>query len=561
MKPTALTAKSSEWLRAPLRGLFQLARGTTIVELLLATLMITLLSLALPIMLLHVYDRIIPNAALGTLGTLAVGVAGALLLETALRNVRGEVLARLVARAEVELHGVATERLLRTPTRILHQRGDGWYSERLHAISSLREACSGPVIQAALDLPFTVIYLGLIWSVGGPLAAVPAGLLVALLASGWLAGRRVRARAEALATLEERRLNFLFDVLRGFEALKSLGAEDLMERRNERLQSAGARLRRRLTEATSSSVDVGLLLSNVSTIGVAAWGASLVIEGHLTTGGLGASVMLAGRCLQPVVGGAALWSRLQAVSERARRVAELDALEAEEEASGRTLPGVGPRHVALNDVRFGRRIDGSWLLSDLSVAIAPGELVGIIGANGSGRSVLLKLMAGEIHPDIGRVMIDGMDVRSLDMSATRRHVTLVPQDPFLLQGTLLENVTLFDPRREEAGLEAAAAVGLDDVAATLPHGWHTPVGADGAPLTRGAIQQLGLARAMAMRPELLLLDEVTAHLDAETDQRFHSLLESLRGRCTVVMTSHRRSALARMDRRLVLARGRLEPWE
>jgi ATP-binding cassette, subfamily C, bacterial LapB len=560
MSSTALARVSSPWLRAPLRTLLRLSLGGAAAPLLLGTLLITLLALALPVMLLHVYDRILPNAAHGTLAVLAVGVAVALALETALRAVRGEVLSRLAARAEMELQRAAVGRVLQAPTRVLHARGDGWYAERLHAIAGLREAWSGPALQSLLDLPFTVLYLGLIWFVGGPLAAVPAAFLAALIAAAWLSGRRVRRRAKALAALEERRLNFLFDVLRGFETLKALGAEDLMERRHERLQADGARRRRDLILVTGAAAELGPILSQAATLGVTCWGALRVIEGDLTVGGLGAAVMLAGRCLQPVVGGAALWSRLQAVADRAERVAELDALPAERRAD---LPPLrpGPGRITLDRLRFGRQADGRWLLDDLSLEVAPGELVGIMGANGAGRSVLLSLIAGEAQPEAGRAMIDGQDLRRVDIAAARDRVALMPQDPALLRGTLLDNLTLFDPDRTDAALEAAAAMGLDELASGLNRGWYTPVGAGGAPLTRGTVQRLGLVRALAMRPTVLLIDDVTAHLDAEGDVRLCALLDGLRGRTTVVMTSHRRSALGRMDRLLVLAGGKLERWE
>ncbi len=557
MEQSVLESESSQWLSAPLRALLRLGVRGAAAQLILATLLITLLALALPIMLLHIYDRILPNAAFGTLGALAAGVAVALALETAIRCVRGAVLARIAARLEFELQRAAANRVLQAPTRVVKARGDGWYAERMHAIVGLREAWSGPALQALLDLPFAAVYLALIWAVGGPLAAAPAALLLLLLATAWVSGRRVRRLATSVAELEERRLNFLFDILRGFETLKALGAEELMERRNERLQSDGARRRRELTEATGAAADLGLILSQAATIAVASWGALMTIEGQLTVGSLGACVMLAGRCLQPVVGGATLWSRLQAVADRARRVAELEELTPERRPD---LPALrpGPGRVAIERLRFGRMVDGRPLFDGLSLSVAPGELVGVMGPNGSGRSVLLQLVAGELHPDDGRVLIDGQDLAAVDVSAARRSVVLVPQDPAVLRGTLLENLTLFDPDRTEAALEAAVEVGLDELASSLPNGWNTQVASSGALVARGSVQRLALARALAMRPTVLLLDDVTAQLDADGDARLCALLDRLRGRTTVLMTSHRRGVLAHMDRVLTLRNGRLE---
>jgi ATP-binding cassette subfamily C protein LapB len=541
-------------------SLLRCSRGLTAAHLLLATLLITLLGLALPIMLLQVYDRILPNAALGTLSVLFIGVAVALTLETALRLVRGEVLGRLAARADMELHSAAMTRMLEAPSSAFCARGHGWYSERLHAIGGLREAWSSPALQALLDLPFAGIYLFLIWSVAGPLVLAPLTILGVVLLTALLNGGRVRRRARALADVEEQRVNFLFDVLRGFQTIKLLGAEALLERRYERLQGAAALNRRKLTDATAATQDMGLMLAQLSTLIVAAWGALLVIDGALTVGGLGASVMLAGRCIQPVVGGAALWSRLQAVADRADRVAEIEALAPEARPNLPPLRTSAGR-INLSGVRHGPRVDGGWLLENLSLEVGGGELVGVIGQNGSGRTSLLQLIAGEVHPAEGVVRTDGQDLRRVDVRGARAQVALMPQVPFVVRGPLLDNLTLFNPELTDEALRYAALLGLDEVASGLAQGWHTPVGFGGAPLSRGAVQRLGLARALALRPKVLLLDDVTAHLDAEGDARLCAVLDTLRGKTTVVMTSHRRSVLSHMDRVLVLARGRLEVWE
>jgi ATP-binding cassette, subfamily C, bacterial LapB len=385
---------------------------------------------------------------------------------------------------------------------------------------------------------------------------VPAGLLLGVLALGWVAGRRVRSRAERLAAAEERRFNFLFDVLAGLNSLKLLGAERLLERRYDRLQGTSARLRRDLTGATAAAQEGGLMFAHLATIGTAAFGCLMVLDGALTVGGLSACVMLAGRSMQPLLGGIALWVRWQTLGDAKRRLAELDHLPAEARPALPPLR-VWAGEVSLRQVRFGSLLGGGHLFEGLCLDLRPGEFVGVTGPNGSGRSSLLRLIAGEVRPLAGSVRIDGQNLAVHDHTPARRLLALVPPDPGLVAGTLLENLTLGQPELEADAIELGAQLGLEAVAATLPGGWHTPVGTAGMPLARGVQQRIGLVRALVQQPRILLLDDVTAQLDADGDARLGRVLGTLRGRMTILLASHRPSVLSRADRVLRIAGGRL----
>jgi ATP-binding cassette subfamily C protein LapB len=549
------------WLTAPLEAALRCHGGRVLPGLLLATLLVALLALALPIALLQVYDRVLPQAAAGTLMALAIGVASAILLELALRIARTEVLSRLAAAAEAGAQAEAMGRIARTPAIAFEAHGNGWYSERLAAIGTLREAWSSPALQAILDLPFAALYLVAIAYIAGPLALVPAGLLFGMLVLGWAAGRRVRLRAESLAAAEERRFNFLFDVLHGLASLKMLGAEPLLERRYDRLQDTTAALRRNLSTAMAAAQEGGLLFAHLATVLTAAWGCLLVLEGKLTVGGLSACVMLAGRSMQPLLGGIVLWVRWQTLRDARRRMAELALLPQEARPD---LPPLRLREgaIALRAVRYGPLLGGGHLFDGLSLEVAPGEFLGITGPNGSGRSSLLRLIAGEARPeagpDAGAVLVDGQDLAVHDVARARGGIALVPPDPALVRGTLLENLTFGDPSMEARAIELGAMLGLEGFAANLPGGWHTPVGTGGIPLPRGVVQRIAILRALARRPRILLLDDVTAELDAEGDAQLGRLLTGLRGGTTILLVSHRPSALSRADRVLRIAGGRLE---
>ncbi|WP_262032168.1 peptidase domain-containing ABC transporter [Microvirga sp. Mcv34] len=545
------------WLTRPFRGLIGRFGIGFLIPVVEATLLITLLALALPVALLQVYDRILPNKAVGTLGVLATAVTIAILLEALLRHVRGRVLARVAATSEAQAHRQAMQCLLNAPLSALEAHGNGYYAERLSAIGTLREAWSGPALQAMLDLPFALLYLVGIWYLAGPLVLVPLTLLAGVGLLAVLTGRRVRHAAQNLALAEERRFNFLFDTLNCIHSMKVLGAEPLLERRYERLQNGSAQLRRKLSHTISTGQEGGMLLSQIATIGVATLGCLLVLEGQLSVGGLSACTMLVGRTMQPLLGGVALWSRLQSLRESKRRVAEIGALP-QERSPDRPLLQISAGHILLQDVRFRTPRYSDWLFEGVDLEVQPGEIVGITGSNGSGRSALLRLIAGDLKANGGQVLIDGQDLGQVDIGPARRLVALVPPDPALVRGTLLQNLTMHQPQREALALRLATELGLDQVASALPGGWHTQVGVAATPLPRGAAQRIGVVRALVEEPRILLLDDITSQIDGDSDARLARLLADLRGRVTVVNVTHRPSTLSIADRVYAIRAGRLE---
>jgi ATP-binding cassette subfamily C protein LapB len=243
-----------------------------------------------------------------------------------------------------------------------------------------------------------------------------------------------------------------------------------------------------------------------------------------------------------VLGGVALWSRLQSLAESRQWGAEIGRLPQERQHDRPPLQ-VHSGHVVLQNVRFGTPRYSTPLFDDLTLEARPGEINGITGSNGSGRSSLLRLISGDLHPDDGQVWIDGQDLAQVDVGPARPPVALVPPDPALVRGTLLQNLTLHQPHWEAAALRLATELGLDQVASALPGGWNTPVGAAATPLPRGAAQRIGVVRALVEEPLILLLDDITTQIDAGSDARLARLLAGLRGEMTVIIVSHRPSIL------------------
>ena len=523
-----------------------------------AALTLNVLSLGLPIVILQVYDRILPNAALDTLSLLAAGLVAVLLLDALLRTARAYITGWNAARFEHAAACRAVDRILAAEIGRVEREPPGVHLDRLQAIDVLRDFYAGQARLILLDLPFVVLFLGLIWFIAGPLVAVPLVTLALLAVAALLVGRLLKKALAERATLDDRRYSFMIEALGGIQTIKGLAMEALMQRRYERLQESAAAATYRNTFLSNLAQGLGSLLSNLTLVAVASVGATLVIAGELTIGGLAASTLLAGRTVQPLLRALGLWTQFQSIAiarERVNRLFEM----APETAVGQADIGELKGAVEFKGVSFSYEDSGAPLLDRVDLKIAPGEVIGISGHTGSGKTSLLMLMMNALKPAHGQVLFDGRDAADFDPLSLRRQIAYLPQYAVLFQGTILENLTLF--RGSEAVDESLAAVkllGLDETIHRLPGGYETKVG-DGAPeqLPAGPSQGLALARALAGRHRIILFDEANAAFDSKADGRLRAALAELKGDSTMVLISHRPSLLALADRIFDLKDGKL----
>ena len=532
-----------------------LPESTDLPWMIVASIAINLLALALPLLMLQVFDRILPNRSLDTLTLLVLGTAAAVACEAALRLMRSFVMVWAAARFE---HGAmcdAVSRLLAAPVETIESGG---YADRFKAIVALREYFSGQTFLQTLDLPFTLLYLGLVAAIGGWVVAVPivgVGLFAVL---SYRFGRHHGALFRERNSADRRRSNFLVETLGGIHTVKAMAMEAFMLRRYERLQEACASLTRRLASTLDVSSGLAGLFSPLMTVLVVAAGGYLVVRGEMTNGELAACIMLVLRSLGPLQRAGSLWIIHQQV--RALRDEMLPLFRhptlAERPSARPQAPIVG--RIELRHVSYRLPQAASNVIDDVSLALEPGEYVVIRGANGSGRSTLLQLIGGLVHPVGGEVLFDGQRLLDLDPSYLRSIIAFVPENAQLFQGTILENVSGFDPGRVERALQVAAALGLDKFVARLPKGWESQVGEAAADTTPvGHRQRIAMVRALATGAKIVLFDAANVSMDSEGDAALRRYLEAEKGRTTLVMVTHRPSLQKLADRVLVMEAGRL----
>lgn len=521
---------------------------------------LNILGLGLPIVILQVYDRILPYQATHTLALLIAGLVLVLMMDGLIRVARGAITGWNAAKFEHLASCRALDRLLAEPVGEFERHPPGVHLDRLSAINVLRDFHAGQAKILLLDFPFITLFLGLIYFIAGWLVLVPIGIFVVLALLAGLVGLSLRRALEQRAVLDDRRYSFVIEVLAGLSTIKLLGVEPLMQRRYERLQKSTALASHAVTLISNVAQSMGWLFSNLTMVSVAAGGAVIVMEGGLSIGGLAASTLLAGRSVQPVLRALGLWSQYQSIAIARERVGKIFETPAEAPHAG----------IACGDLEGAIRIDGlgfsydgekTALIDDLNLEVSPGEVIGINGQSGSGKTTFLMLVMGLLQPSKGKVEIDGVDMARLDPYELRRHIAFLPQTGTLFKGTILDNLTLFQGASAVApALEAARLVGIDDTIRHLPEGYQMEVG-DGAAteIPTGLRQGIAMARALARGPRIILFDEANGGLDSASDARLKKALAALKGKVTIIMVSHRPSLLELADRRYKLSGGRLLP--
>lgn len=525
-----------------------------------AALLYNILAFALPLAILQIMDRVVVNQSLGTLAFIVIGVLCGLLLEEFLRAVNGAVTGWLGARFEHAASVGALHHLLRVPLRRLQMEEPGIHAERIAASAKVADFYSGHALLVLFDLPFVALFLFLTYVIGGWVVAVPIVLLLVFAVVIVRFGNWIRHLVEQRQLFDDRRFNFLVEALSGIHTIKTMSMESQMERRYELLQASNAEMGERLAQGTSLGAAIGALFSQLMVVGVVFASVWAVLAGQMTPGGLSACMMLSVRSLQPLRRGLAIWLRYQAFLTARQRLQEIADMPAEDAKKRPPMPPMQDQLELLDiSLRYGKNAP---LFSGLSLSVKAGECVAIRGDSGSGKSSLLALLNGLDWPDSGEVRVDGTLLSAYDVESVHCQIGLLTQNGSLITGSILQNMTMFDSSLNAAALEMAKQLGLDRVVAGLKMGYETPLGESNAETLPAGIRQLiSIVRVLIRNPSVILFDEANITLDMPGDQALRNYLEQCKGKCTMILVTHRPSLLNMADRVLYLEDGllRTEP--
>jgi ATP-binding cassette, subfamily C, bacterial LapB len=521
-----------------------------------ASLTLNILALALPLALLHVYDRIIPHESYSTLFLLTLGVLLALLCETWLRLARATLMAWSGARFEHTVGIQALRHLLGSDLRSAEKEGPGALLQRLTSIDKVHEHRAGESAMAMADAPFIFFFLAVMAYIAFPLAVVSMVMLLLSTLCALTFARYTRAIVKERTDVDERRFNFLLECIRAIEVIKSNAIEALMQRRYDRLMGTSAMAAYNTAYLAHVSQNIGGIMSQITTFAVAAAGTLLVIEQKLSYGGLAAAIILSGRIVQPVFRLQLLWSQQEQAKLSEEQLEGIFSLPQQPQGteSIEDLESIELRGVALKSLHH----DG-YLFEGIHLDLHIGETIAITGASGAGKSPLAWMLTGLIRPDIGGVYANGIPLDMIRGQQFRKQCALLPQRSQLISGRLYENITGFNTRDNlKDAIALSVTLGLEKFFASRPDGLGMRVGEAGETgLPSAVVDRIILVRGLVGAPKLIVFDEANLSLDAESDQRLLDYFKSIQSAVMLVLVTHRPSYLALAHRTYHLENGEI----
>ena len=530
-----------------------------LVEVLVASFFLQVFALISPLFFQVVIDKVLVHRGLATLDVLVVGLVAVAIFETILGGLRTYVFAHTTNRIDVELGARLFRHLLALPIAYFEARRAGDSVARVRELENIRTFLTGSALTLVIDLVFTVVFVAVMFYYAPLLAWIVLGSLPFYVALSAVATPVFRRRLEEKFDRGAENQAFLVESITGVETLKAMAVEPQMQRRWEEQLAGYVRASFRVLSLGTWASQSVQLINKIATALTLYFGAYLVIGGQLTVGELVAFNMLAARVAQPVLRLAQLWQDFHQARLSIARLGDILNTHPEpaHKPGSTTLPAIRGA-ISFEHVTFRYRPDGPAALQDVSVDIAAGHVVGIVGPSGSGKSTLTKLIQRLYVPDSGRVMIDGVDLAAIDVAWLRRQIGVVLQENLLFNRSIRDNIALADPGLPmERVVAAAQLAGAHDFILELPQGYDTVVGDRGASLSGGQRQRIAIARALVGDPRILILDEATSALDYESERIVQENMRRIVQGRTVLIIAHRLSTVRRADRILTLERGRL----
>jgi ATP-binding cassette subfamily C protein len=520
--------------------------------------LINILLLAPTIYMMQVYDRVVPTEGRLTLLYLTLVVAFALGTQTALESVRSRLLT---------LAGLRLDRLLAGGIlqKLMSAMAPGASAQGMREFDIVRQALSGPVAVAAFDIPWTPIYVLVAFMIHpalGAMTIVGGAVLVALAVLNERATRtRSReafvAQSQAYASQEAAAANG--EVVRALGMRGALRERQLADRRAGLDLSAKAQF---TGGGYSAATKFTRMFLQSAALGLGAW---LAVDKQISAGAIIAASVLMSRALQPIEQLVGSWAVVGQARGALNNLIKLFPAGRGLEVSGTQLPAPTGA-LALEQVAVRAPGEGPVLLRGVSLKLTPGEVLGVIGPSGAGKTTLARVAAGAVTPELGTVRLDGANLADWDGDRLGRYIGYVPQDSGLLAGSIKDNISRFeiwaggDPAIVDAEVVAAAqAAGVHELILRLPKGYDTTLGAGGRGLSAGQAQRVALARALYGQPPLLVLDEPNSALDADGETALNNAILSARARgAAILIVAHRTGILNIADRLLVLREGQVE---
>ena len=529
-----------------------------LIQVLAASFVVQLFTLANPLLIQVIIDKVITQRSLDTLQVLGIALVVVTILEGVLGSLKTFLFAETTNRIDQRLGAEVIDHLLRLPLGYFDRRPVGELGTRVAELEKIRNFLTGQALTTILDAAFSVIYIAVMLLYSWLLTLIALSVLPIQIGLTVLGAPLFRRQFRAAAEENAKTQSHLVEVLTGIQTVKAQNVEMVSRWRWQEFYSQYIARTFEKTITGTALTQTSQVLQKISQLMVLWIGASMVLSGDLTLGQLIAFRIISGYVTQPLLRLSSIWQNIQELRVSFERLADVIDTPQESDEVDKSKVMLPPLQgdVRFENVTFRFRPGQPEVLKDVNLEIKAGTFVGVVGQSGSGKSTLMKLLPRLYDPGQGRILIDGYDIAKVELYSLRRQIGIVPQDPLLFSGTVSENIALTNPEASsEAIVRAARLANAHDFIMDLPSGYSTPVGERGAALSGGQRQRVAIARTLLSNPKLLVMDEATSALDYESERKvFDNLLNNINDR-TVFFITHRLSTIRQADVILMLHQG------
>lgn len=526
------------------------------VQILISAAIINIIAVVTALFTMIVYDRVLPAGATESLFALTVGVFIALIFDLLLKLVRANFVDHAGKRSDV----IIGERLFDhvVNMELFSKKGTaGDISVALREFETLRDFFTSATVIAIIDMPFIVVYLLAIYFLAGPLVVVAGVTVPLVLFLGLLTHPILSRLSEKILISGQNKQSIILETLSGLETIKALGAQGVMHQRWKQSLSSQANLAIKNRAISQGVINLVGFFQQLSQVLLVAYGAWLVVQGQITSGVLIAAVILTGRAMAPLSLITQTLTRINQVKISYRCLDALMQIPTELNRSENMVArGRFAGDIKFENVSFTYPGQSAKALDNVSFHIQPGEKVAILGPIGSGKSTIARLLSGLYQPHSGTIFVDSGDIRQFKSDEYRLNLGVALQEPWLVSGTLKDNIALgVDDLEDEDILRAAQISCVDNFAIKHPDGYGMKIAEFGQGLSGGQRQAVSLARCFIKNPSFFMLDEPTSSIDNQTERKIiDNIKNELKDR-TLLLVTHKTSLLDLVDRVIVLSDG------
>lgn len=530
-------------------------------EIILVALMIHATGLAVPLFFQITVDKVLVHGSFQTLNVLAVAVIIVLLFQGVFNFLRDYLLVFATSKIDMRTATRTFGHLVRLPLGFFQKSKAGILTKHMQQTDEIREFLTGNVLETALDATALIVFIPLLFLYSWELGLIVLGfsLLIAMVIAGMI--RPFYNALMRLYAAEGERQSLLVESIHGISTIKSLALEPKRNRVWDNSSAQSVRTNFKVDKLGAIAESIVETLQNLMSVAILFWGAHMVFAGDLTVGKLIAFKMLSGNVSQPLIKIVEMIHEYQKARLAVRMLAEIMNEPTENNTESQTATPKITGQIEFDNVQFFYDGADKPALKDLTFKVHEGEIIGIVGESGSGKSTLARLVQGLYPANTGHILLNGTDIREIDLAHLRQSVSIVLQENFLFRGSVRENIALtvahapLDDIRNAAHM-AGASKFIDE----LPSRYDTELEENATNLSGGQRQRLAIARALLRNPRLLIFDEATSALDVESETIIQENLQKIADGRTMLIIAHRLSTLHEANRILVMNRGKIEAF-